>query len=104
MDLLQPLFGAPLRPTQFVYFFSKHVLRADFEFSQLGSPSDIQFLTAEEKHRLVELYVTKMSQLCDPFRFPEEVEATMDWHPKKSCMSAGNCCDSLCYMFSTNTG
>ena len=86
----------PLRSTQFVHFVSKHVLRVDCGLSQLGSSSDIQFLTAEEEHLLVKLYVTKISQLCGHFRFPEEVEATavsylkrfylkntvMDWHPK----------------------
>lgn len=54
------------------------------------------FLTSEEEHLLVKLYISKISQLCGHFRFPEEVEATavsymkrfylkntvMDWHPK----------------------
>ena len=54
------------------------------------------FLTADEEHLLVKLYISKVSQLCRHFRFPEEVEATavsymkrfylkntvMDWHPK----------------------
>lgn len=54
------------------------------------------FLNAEEETLLVKLYITKITQLCGLFRFPEEVEATavtylkrfylkntvMDWHPK----------------------
>jgi cyclin H len=65
-------------------------------FLQPGSSSDVEFLTAEEEHMLVKLYISKISQLCGHFRFPEEVEATavsylkrfylkntaMDWHPK----------------------
>jgi cyclin H len=56
----------------------------------------VSFLTPDEEHLLVKLYVTKITQLCGLFRFPEEVEATaasylkrfylkntvMDWHPK----------------------
>jgi len=56
----------------------------------------VLFLTADEEHLLVKLYISKISQLCGHFRFPEEVEATavsymkrfylkntvMDWHPK----------------------
>lgn len=56
----------------------------------------MHFLDANEEHLLVKLYITKISQLCGHFRFPEEVEATgitylkrfylkntvMDWHPK----------------------
>jgi cyclin H len=54
------------------------------------------FLDPEEEQLLVKLYLTKITQLCGLFRFPEEVEATaqsylkrfylkntvMDWHPK----------------------
>ncbi|ETW87303.1 hypothetical protein HETIRDRAFT_239926, partial [Heterobasidion irregulare TC 32-1] len=71
-------------------------IRNTFETNSPGSSSDIQFLTAEEEHLLVRLYITKISQLCGHFHFPEEVEATavsylkrfylkntvMDWHPK----------------------
>jgi cyclin H len=53
-------------------------------------------LTPDEELLLVRLYVSKITQLCGFFRFPEEVEATavsymkrfylkntvMDWHPK----------------------
>ncbi|KAG8898648.1 hypothetical protein FRC00_002545 [Tulasnella sp. 408] len=63
-----------------------------------GSSSTIQFLSAEEEYFLVKLYISKISQLCAHFRFPEEVEATavsylkrfylrntvMDYHPKNT--------------------
>ena len=63
---------------------------------QPGSSSQVSFLNADEEYLLVKLYVSKVPQLCDHFRFPEEVEATamtflkrfylkntvMDWHPK----------------------
>jgi cyclin H len=63
---------------------------------QPGSSSNVSFLTPDEEHLLVKLYVSKIAQLCGHFRFPEEVEATavsylkrfylkntvMDWHPK----------------------
>lgn len=56
----------------------------------------MSFLDADEEVLLVKLYVTKITQLCGLFHFPEEVEATaitylkrfylkntvMDWHPK----------------------
>lgn len=56
----------------------------------------MSFLNADEEVLLVKLYITKITQLCGLFRFPEEVEATaitflkrfylkntvMDWHPK----------------------
>jgi cyclin H len=56
----------------------------------------VSFLTADEEHLLVQLYITKIAQLSSFFKFPEEVEATavtylkrfylkntvMDWHPK----------------------
>ena len=56
----------------------------------------MSFLDASEETLLVKLYVSKITQLCGLFRFPEEVEATamsflkrfylrntvMDWHPK----------------------
>lgn len=56
----------------------------------------MSFLTADEELLLVNLYVTKISQLCGLFHFSEELEATaitylkrfylkntvMDWHPK----------------------
>jgi cyclin H len=52
-------------------------------------------LNADEEVLLVKLYLSKISQLCALFKFPEEVEATamsylkrfylkntvMDWHP-----------------------
>ena len=63
---------------------------------QPGSSSRVQFLTADEELLLVKLYASKIPQMCQLFRFPEEVEATaitylkrfylkntvMDWHPK----------------------
>jgi cyclin H len=56
----------------------------------------VAFLNADEELLLIKLYITKITQLCGLFRFPEEVEATavtylkrfylkntvMDWHPK----------------------
>jgi len=62
----------------------------------------VSFLTPEEEHLLVKLYIGKVSQLCGHFRFPEEVEATaisylkrfylrntvMDWHPKNVMLTA----------------
>jgi cyclin H len=78
------------------------VIRDTFEADELGSSSDVQFLTADEEHLLVKLYISKISQLCGHFRFPEEVEATavsylkrfylkntvMDWHPKNVMLTA----------------
>ncbi|KAI0307791.1 cyclin-like protein [Multifurca ochricompacta] len=77
-------------------------IRNTFESDSPGSSSDIQFLDAHEEHLLVKLYITKISQLCGHFRFPEEVEATgitylkrfylkntvMDWHPKNVMLTA----------------
>ncbi|KAA1468184.1 cyclin-like protein [Dentipellis sp. KUC8613] len=77
-------------------------IRNTFEADSPGSSSDIQFLTYEEEILLVKLYVTKITQLCGHFRFPEEVEATaisylkrfylkntvMDWHPKNVMLTA----------------
>jgi cyclin H len=64
--------------------------------AQPGSSANVAFLNAEEEYLLVQLYLSKIPQLCAHFRFPEEVEATamtylkrfylkntvMDWHPK----------------------
>ncbi|KAF9458205.1 cyclin-like protein [Collybia nuda] len=72
------------------------VIRTTFEAQELGSSTIVSFLTPDEERLLVKLYVTKITQLCGLFRFPEEVEATaasylkrfylkntvMDWHPK----------------------
>ncbi|KAH9982454.1 cyclin-like protein [Lactifluus volemus] len=77
-------------------------IRNTFESNSPGSSSDIRFLDAHEEHLLVKLYITKISQLCGHFRFPEEVEATgitylkrfylkntvMDWHPKNVMLTA----------------
>jgi cyclin H len=77
-------------------------IRNTFESDSPGSSSDILFLDAQEELLLVKLYITKISQLCGHFRFPEEVEATgitylkrfylkntvMDWHPKNVMLTA----------------
>ncbi|KAI0287019.1 cyclin-like protein [Russula aff. rugulosa BPL654] len=77
-------------------------IRNTFESDSPGSSSDVRFLDANEEHLLVKLYITKISQLCGHFRFPEEVEATgitylkrfylkntvMDWHPKNVMLTA----------------
>jgi len=73
----------------------------NLNLNQPGSASNVSFLTPDEEHLLVKLYVSKIAQLCGHFHFPEEVEATavtylkrfylkntvMDWHPK-NVMSA----------------
>ncbi|THU91760.1 cyclin-like protein [Dendrothele bispora CBS 962.96] len=72
------------------------VIRQTFEAYEPGSSANVLFLNAGEEHLLVTFYVTRITQLCGHFRFPEEVEATaatylkrfylkntvMDWHPK----------------------
>ncbi|KIM48059.1 hypothetical protein M413DRAFT_16098 [Hebeloma cylindrosporum] len=72
------------------------IIRTKFDTDELGSSSNVSFLNADEEVLLVKLYITKITQLCGLFRFPEEVEATaitflkrfylkntvMDWHPK----------------------
>ncbi|KAI9460891.1 cyclin-like protein [Lactarius psammicola] len=77
-------------------------IRNTFESDSPGSSSDVHFLGAHEELLLVKLYITKISQLCGHFRFPEEVEATgitylkrfylkntvMDWHPKNVMLTA----------------
>ncbi|KAJ8494883.1 hypothetical protein ONZ51_g2003 [Trametes cubensis] len=77
-------------------------IRDAFEADSPGSSANVSFLTAEEEHLLVKLYVGKIAQLCGHFRFPEEVEATavsymkrfylkntvMDWHPKNVMLTA----------------
>ncbi|KAG8906216.1 hypothetical protein FRB99_007362 [Tulasnella sp. 403] len=77
-------------------------IRDAFESDAPGSSSNIHFLTANEEHVLVKLYISKVSQLCSHFRFPEEVEATsvsylkrfylrntvMDYHPKNVMLTA----------------
>jgi cyclin H len=79
--------------------------------NQPGSSSNVSFLTADDEHLLVKLYISKITQLCGHFRFPEEVEATavsylkrfylkntvMDWHPKNVMCVA----KSLAPLFST---
>ncbi|KAG5730890.1 Cyclin mcs2, partial [Termitomyces sp. T112] len=71
-------------------------IRHTYESEKPGSSAVVSFLTADEELLLVKLYITKITQLCGHFRFPEEVEATaisylkrfylkntvMDWHPK----------------------
>ncbi|KAG6832471.1 hypothetical protein H0H92_001517 [Tricholoma furcatifolium] len=71
-------------------------IRNTLENEKPGSSSVVSFLAADEELLLVKLYLTKITQLCGHFRFPEEVEATaisylkrfylkntvMDWHPK----------------------
>ncbi|RDB28829.1 Cyclin mcs2 [Hypsizygus marmoreus] len=78
------------------------VIRQTFEVEEPGSSSIVSFLTPDEELLLVKLYVTKITQLCGLFRFPEEVEATaitylkrfylrntvMDWHPKNVMLTA----------------
>ncbi|KAH8120098.1 cyclin-like protein [Phellopilus nigrolimitatus] len=73
-----------------------------FEIDLPGSSANVSFLTPEEEHLLVKLYIGKVTQLCGHFRFPEEVEATavsylkrfylkntvMDWHPKNVMLTA----------------
>ncbi|KAH9946791.1 cyclin-like protein [Amylocystis lapponica] len=79
-----------------------NAIRDAFEADEPGSSSGVSFLSADEEHLLVKLYVGKISQLCGHFRFPEEVEATavsylkrfylkntvMDWHPKNVMLTA----------------
>ena len=75
------------------------------------SVADIQHLTVADELSLVTFYLTKISQLCGAFRFPEMVEATamsylkrfylrntcMDYHPKNvmsvslPSLSSSNC-------------
>ncbi|KAF5374784.1 hypothetical protein D9758_000140 [Tetrapyrgos nigripes] len=78
------------------------VIRQTFEAYEPGSSSNVSFLNANEEHLLVTFYVTRITQLCGHFRFPEEVEATaatylkrfylkntvMDWHPKNVMLTA----------------
>ncbi|KAJ7786103.1 cyclin-like protein [Mycena metata] len=78
------------------------VIRNTFEADEPGSSSAVSFLTPDEEILLVRLYVSKITQLCGFFRFPEEVEATavsylkrfylkntvMDWHPKNVMLTA----------------
>ncbi|KAG8923288.1 hypothetical protein FRC03_005211 [Tulasnella sp. 419] len=77
-------------------------IRDAFEEDSPGSSANIEFLSADEEHALVKLYVLKVGQLCAHFRFPEEVEATamtylkrfylkntvMDHHPKNVMLTA----------------
>ncbi|KAG6842540.1 hypothetical protein C0991_000066 [Blastosporella zonata] len=79
-----------------------NVIRNTLEGEKPGSSSVVSFLTADEELLLVKLYITKITQLCGHFRFPEEVEATaisylkrfylkntvMDWHPKNVMLTA----------------
>ncbi|KAI5122558.1 hypothetical protein M0805_004777 [Coniferiporia weirii] len=79
-----------------------NAIKNAFEVDMLGSSANVTFLTSEEEHLLVKLYIGKVSQLCGHFRFPEEVEATavsylkrfylkntvMDWHPKNVMLTA----------------
>ncbi|KAJ7169683.1 cyclin-like protein [Mycena filopes] len=78
------------------------VIRNTFDADQPGSSSAVSFLAPDEELLLVRLYVSKITQLCAFFRFPEEVEATavsylkrfylkntvMDWHPKNVMLTA----------------
>ncbi|TRM65744.1 cyclin-like protein [Schizophyllum amplum] len=77
-------------------------IRAAFEADEPGSSSAVQFLIPDEELLLVKLYASKIPQMCQLFRFPEEVEATaisymkrfylkntvMDWHPKNVMLTA----------------
>ncbi|TFK41017.1 cyclin-like protein [Crucibulum laeve] len=77
-------------------------IRHTFESDEPGSSSNVLFLNSVEEQLLVKLYITKITQLCALFRFPEEVEATavtylkrfylkntvMDWHPKNVMLTA----------------
>ncbi|KAI4523516.1 cyclin-like protein [Schizophyllum commune Loenen D] len=77
-------------------------IRVAFETDEPGSSSRVQFLAADEELLLVKLYASKIPQMCQLFRFPEEVEATaitylkrfylkntvMDWHPKNVMLTA----------------
>ncbi|EIM92646.1 cyclin-like protein [Stereum hirsutum FP-91666 SS1] len=77
-------------------------IKNTFEADEPGSSSDIQFVSAEEEHLLVKLYIAKIAHFCGHFRFNEEVEATavsylkrfylkntvMDWHPKNVMLTA----------------
>lgn len=77
-------------------------IRNTFETQEPGCSSLVSFLTPDEEHILVKLYISKVTQLCGLFRFPEEVEATavsylkrfylkntvMDWHPKNVMLTA----------------
>ena len=76
--------------------FDSMFLRCLAQCAQPGRSSVVSFLTPDEEYTLVKLYISKITQLCGLFRFPEEVEATaisylkrfylkntvMDWHPK----------------------
>ncbi|KAG8927870.1 hypothetical protein FRC01_006786 [Tulasnella sp. 417] len=91
---------AKLRASQNAEAVAK--IRNAFEDDSPGSSSTIQFLSADEEYFLVKLYISKISQLCAHFRFPEEVEATavsylkrfylrntvMDYHPKNVMLTA----------------
>ncbi|TFK30591.1 cyclin-like protein [Coprinopsis marcescibilis] len=77
-------------------------IRKKIEADQPGSSETVSFLTPNEEVLLVKLYLTKITQLCTMFRFPEEIEATatsylkrfylrntvMDWHPKNVMLTA----------------
>ncbi|KAF8622235.1 hypothetical protein AX15_007175 [Amanita polypyramis BW_CC] len=77
-------------------------IRNTFESAEPDSSANVSFLNADEELLLVKLYVSKITQLCAMFRFPEEVEATaatylkrfylrntvMDWHPKNVILTA----------------
>ncbi|THH03223.1 hypothetical protein EW145_g6428 [Phellinidium pouzarii] len=79
-----------------------NAIKNAFEIDIPGSSENVSFLTSDEEHLLVKLYIGKVSQLCGHFRFPEEVEATavsylkrfylkntvMDWHPKNVMLTA----------------
>ncbi|KAF9044863.1 cyclin-like protein [Hymenopellis radicata] len=78
------------------------VIKRTLEAYEPGSSFNVSFLTASEEILLVKHYLTKITQLCSLFRFPEEVEATavsymkrfylkntvMDWHPKNVMLTA----------------
>ncbi|KAF8642247.1 hypothetical protein AX16_009522 [Volvariella volvacea WC 439] len=77
-------------------------IRNKIEANEPGSSADVSFLSADEEVLLVKLYITKITQLCGLFQFPEEVQATaitylkrfylkntvMDWHPKNVMLTA----------------
>ena len=52
------------------------ITRAAFERDEPGSSAALVFPTAQEELALVRFYVAKIPQLCQLFRFSEEIEAT----------------------------
>ncbi|KDQ12878.1 hypothetical protein BOTBODRAFT_34025 [Botryobasidium botryosum FD-172 SS1] len=77
-------------------------VREAIERDNPGSSSEITFLTPQDEHTLVKLYIGRVGGICAALAFPEEVEATaisyikrfylkntaMDWHPKDVMLTA----------------